>query len=771
MLTLLIMMGNSAWGDSYTITFKTNSGDGSTITAGTTACSDIVSDGSSYLKGKVVTATKAYYNGSSGVKLGTSSDAGVLKMNLKSSITPTSIVVNAKRYNASNAATIAINGKTAQSLTSSFSNYTFTFSSEISYIQLNASKYCWISSITVYYTPIKTATTLTLDHTSLDFTLPSDGAATLTPTVTPAGGVALVSPTISWSSSDETVATVAAGVVTPLKEGSATITASYAGDETYAASNATCSITVSDSRTAVNLSTFTATNTTLIIGGAPNTTTTSVTNDQGGWATTYTYKSSDEDVATVNGSGVITAVAKGTAIITCSLDMDPDDDTYKAGSTSSKTIEITVNKPSHTTSFSINGVIDPADDDAVEEDEDITFPSSPASIGGKVFKGWTTAALAGNQAEAPTILVTSATMSTADITYYAVYANEIIGDDATLTIVPSTTNMPTSYGDANTFTQYTLEGKKFKVQQMYKNGEKLQWRAAGDDNGTGTMYNTDALYEIQSIAITYDSFDTNKNFKVKVGDAENPTSGTSITPTNDGSVYTYDCSSYHKSYFVLTNGQYAGYLTSIVITYRTSITCYSDYCTSVTVPVTIGSAGYTTYVTPYNVSFPDGITGYIATATGASTVTLSEVTNVPADEPIVLKASAGNYNLPVITTATDDVSSNLLNASDGSIVGDGSTIFALGVGKTGTNKDKVGFYLVDNDVSIPEGKAYLTVPAAVKEFLAFSFDQATRVQELCPASSPSRTREEEIIFNLAGQRMSKMQRGVNIVNGKKVVVK
>ena len=151
LLALCVVGGvGSAWADSYTITFSTGNGDG-TAASTSTACSDIVSEGSSYLSGDLVTATKVYGAGSNGLKLGASSSAGTIKMNLVSSVTPTSIVVNAKLYNSGKAATLSVNGKTAQSLTSSFADYTFDFNSEISYIQLDGSKYCWINSITVNY--------------------------------------------------------------------------------------------------------------------------------------------------------------------------------------------------------------------------------------------------------------------------------------------------------------------------------------------------------------------------------------------------------------------------------------------------------------------------------------------------------------------------------------------------------------------------------------------------------------------------------------------
>ena len=251
--------------------------------------------------------------------------------------------------------------------------------------------------------------------------------------------------------------------------------------------------------------------------------------------------------------------------------------------TASSDCTVTINFeaiPTHTAHFSVNGAIDDNDDDTVAEGSEITFPSDPSDINGKTFVGWVTTPIVGTTNVEPSF-VTSATMSTSDITYYAVFATaEDAGEQAAnKTITQNTTNFPTSYAAAKT---YSLDGANFNILQGYKNGEKMQWRAAGNNNGTGTIYNETALNKIQSVVITYDSSDSNKNFTLKIGDSANPTGGTSITPTSSNLVYTFDCSSYNKSYFVLTNGENAGYLTSIVINYLASggIT-YSAYATTV----------------------------------------------------------------------------------------------------------------------------------------------------------------------------------------------
>lgn len=84
-----------------------------------------------------------------------------------------------------------------------------------------------------FYSADGTETSITLSETSL--ALDVGGTATLVATTTPTGA------TITWSSDDETVATVTSGgVVEAVAEGTATITASITG------ASASCEVTVTD---------------------------------------------------------------------------------------------------------------------------------------------------------------------------------------------------------------------------------------------------------------------------------------------------------------------------------------------------------------------------------------------------------------------------------------------------------------------------------------------------------------------------------------------
>lgn len=174
-----------------------------------------------------------------------------------------------------------------------------------------------IAGITVTYTPAvtKTNTSLSLSPNSLNLTY-GGSTGTLTATVTPEGESALQSPTISWESDDESVATVAGGVVTPVGEGSCTITASYAGDNTYNKSSNTATVNVTDNRVAV-VSAIEKINSikSLYIGGkhafSPVVTLADGLSESD---VTYSYVSADPSTIQINEDGTYTALKTGTNI-------------------------------------------------------------------------------------------------------------------------------------------------------------------------------------------------------------------------------------------------------------------------------------------------------------------------------------------------------------------------------------------------------------------------------------------------------------------------
>ena len=150
-LLFLTAFSLHAWGASYTITFNGTVSESTSITTSTTAAS--ITGSSSYVTGNVAAANKAYGATGDGIKLGTSSNAGSITINLSTSgqVTPTSIVANCKLYKSTKPATLSVNGATAKNVTADFDDLTFDITTAITSISLRSSKYIWVKSITVNY--------------------------------------------------------------------------------------------------------------------------------------------------------------------------------------------------------------------------------------------------------------------------------------------------------------------------------------------------------------------------------------------------------------------------------------------------------------------------------------------------------------------------------------------------------------------------------------------------------------------------------------------
>ena len=195
------------------------------------------------------------------------------------------------------------------------------------------------------------------------------------------------------------------------------------------------------------------------------------------------------------------------------------------------------------------------------------------------------------------------------------------------------------------------------------------------------------------------------------------------------------------------------------------------YLTEITtLPVTISAAGYATLYAPVALTIPSGVQAYYISSLTTTEATLTEIeTTIAANTPVILKATAGTYDF-VITTGGTDVSAT--NKLAGQV-----TAFAVSADDV-TNKvyytlqqnvagDAVGLFPKTAAGSIAGFKAYLpaAIPSAgVKGFTFVFDDDATGINDALRMKN-----EESSIYNLAGQRISKMQKGINIMNGKKIL--
>ena len=219
-----------------------------------------------------------------------------------------------------------------------------------------------------------------------------------------------------------------------------------------------------------------------------------------------------------------------------------------------------------------------------------------------------------------------------------------------------------------------------------------------------------------------------------------------------------------------TNGQVK--ITAIEVVYTDA--CYLSNPENVSVE--IPTAGYATYCNATKALSFAGVTAYKVASVSSNGVMLEEISEAPANTPVVLQASAGSYELSVVASASS-VGTNLLLVSDGTITG-GDNIYAL------ASKGKpavTGFYKVKKDVIVPAGKCYIAVDVpsgSAPEFLGFNFDETTAIRGI----DNGELRMETGVFNLNGQRVAqpsnachtstfRLKKGLYIVNGRKVVIK
>ena len=181
--------------------------------------------------------------------------------------------------------------------------------------------------------------------------------------------------------------------------------------------------------------------------------------------------------------------------------------------------------------------------------------------------------------------------------------------------------------------------------------------------------------------------------------------------------------------------------------------------------MTIAAGKYGTFVAPFDVTIPDGVTAEKVTGVSSSTLVTEEVTTtIPANTPVLVSSEAA-------------VNTTFYGKGDavGTVKPDGQLLTGVyeaveipaGSYVLQTQDGVQAFYKLDaNATANTVNRAYLTVPASPVKAFFFNSDDADAIKSIEATDA-----ENTVIYNLAGERVSKAQKGLYIQKGKKMLVK
>ena len=202
-----------------------------------------------------------------------------------------------------------------------------------------------------------------------------------------------------------------------------------------------------------------------------------------------------------------------------------------------------------------------------------------------------------------------------------------------------------------------------------------------------------------------------------------------------------------------------------------NVTLYKELSTDVLEyeSVSVGDLKYSTYASDNALDFTDSsIKAFYPTVDG-STLTFHEITKVPAGTGVLLYSANGaiTEDILVCTGETDAVENNVFVRGTGDRVSYNETTQEYIYVLSKPQGDNLGFYKANNN-RVATNRAYIQVPAELSGAKSFTInleDDPTGIVNL----NDNVNANEGAIYNLAGQRLSKMQKGINIINGKKVL--
>lgn len=296
-----------------------------------------------------------------------------------------------------------------------------------------------------------------------------------------------------------------------------------------------------------------------------------------------------------------------------------------------------------------------------------------------------------------------------------------------------------------------------------------------------------------SLPVAYLSLDVKeKTLSGQITDAEtgDPIEGATVTirndvndveytgTTNEEGNYTINVVQDQLSYTVTVEAEgYETYSTEEEVSFGNGNVDKSITMTPI-IEVTISNSTYATlYYENKEFEIPEGVEAYTVTKDG-NIIYMNQLTgHIPAGTPVVLHAEPGTYQLTTTDiTSTTEIESDLVGSEEGGRYDEsGYKYYILSWRSAEEKLDEVGFYFQSGSAGkwaeVRAHQAFLKVPDdnASAAGYRLSFEEPTGINSAKLAEADN----SDAIYSISGARVNKnnLQKGIYIMNGKKVVIK
>ena len=207
--------------------------------------------------------------------------------------------------------------------------------------------------------------------------------------------------------------------------------------------------------------------------------------------------------------------------------------------------------------------------------------------------------------------------------------------------------------------------------------------------------------------------------------------------------------------------------------------------TALSHPVTITDVEWATLILAYNAVIPEGVTAYVVSSAQNGVAQLTKVNDaIPAYTAVLLNGSEGRYDFKFATSA-DAIGSGLLKGLtfNAVVLYPGSYVLSAPNGPESVGLYKAKLHVdTDSETDTDEDgdatndytgfatyafKAFLPgVSVADASAPMFSFDRGEGTTKI---ENTELNIQPTVIYDLLGRRVEKMEKGIYIVNGKKII--